>query len=134
MRKNYQHFFIILAGIISFIISLILYIKSYELYQDEWGTDISFNTDYLVALMLSILIIVYGICSIKKLFEIKLFIKLVSSSILTFYSLGIFFKAISKGKEFVSFQNYLYIGLVAGCFLGSFIINFINKKSQVEVE
>ena len=40
-KNNLNKLFFLIASISSFIISLILYIKSFELYQDEWGTDIT---------------------------------------------------------------------------------------------
>lgn len=128
-KNNLNKLFFLIASISSFIISLILYIKSFELYQDEWGTDISFNNDYIVALIVSVLFIVYNITSFKTN-KYNIHFKLTTFSIITLYSLGTFFKAISKGKAFITCSNYLFIGIVTIFITIGYILTFIKENKK----
>ena len=126
------------GSFISLVISLVLYIKSYSFYSDEWGTDISFNEDYSVAFVFSLILSAYFlyslVCSIKK--EEPMFTEwagLASSGLASFYPLGKFFKAlfkaINKGNEFnyAGYQAYLYIGLVVLSIFLYFLFIVIEK-------
>lgn len=123
----------ILIGIVGFsmfVISLILYINSFELYQDEWGTDISFNSDYIVAIIISIIIMVYGLLNYKYDNQYYNIISCMASSIISFYTLGVFFKAISKGQAFDFCKNYLFIGIVSFTFILLFGYNYIKEHKK----
>ncbi len=109
----------IILGSVLVLTSLSVYILSIVPY--DGGFDASL--DYLVILICSIIFLVYCIYAIVKS-ERNLTIPRIltlglCSSIGGLYSLGVFFKAmtkaLAKGKEFVytSYQMYLYIGIVA---------------------
>ena len=124
------------AGLISFIFSLVFYILSYEFYQDEYGTDISFNSDYLVAMIISIALLSYGIYKIYCLKGNKedtlafYYFSISVTSILSFYPLGVFFKAINKKKDAMDYLSYLAIGVVCLCLLVYFAFDLISKRKQ----
>lgn len=115
-------FFLIVASFL-LIYGLVKYIQSYSFYQDEYGTDISFNNDYLIMLLGGLMMLTYNIYSLKvnlsshkdEYFEIFI---TTFHALFSFYPLGVFFKAlfkaISKNKSF-DFQGnviYLVLGLI----------------------
>ena len=119
---------LLLSGLMIFSFSLIKYILSFEFYQDEWGTDISFNSDYLIALIIGILVITLSLYYlIKKDNKINHLISFLLTTILSFYSLGVLFKALNKGENFSDYQNYFYIGLVSFMLFIYFAISLYEK-------
>jgi len=134
----YKYVFLSLSACLSFVFSLVKYIQSYEIYSDEWGTDISFNLDYVIAILVSLTFLVYGIYQIiiikkgNQSTNALAYIGLVVSSLLSFYPLGVFFKAINKQKPVADYLNYLYLGVVAFFLLISFVFSYLslNKKSK----
>ena len=139
-KELFKKIFLVSASLISLVISLILYIKSYEFYSDEYGTDISFNEDYSVAVIVSLVIFGYLMYTLIKYIKkeeavyFNDFIGLASTAIVSFYSLGKFFKnlfkAIQKGKEFAfqSYQAYLFIGLVVLMIFIYFVIIVVENR------
>ncbi len=126
-----------IAGVISFVINLINYVQSYEYYADEVGTDIEFNSDYVVAMLVSLSIIaagVYAIVTIKKDINnansFNSILGSVSSALVSFYSLGVLFKALNKGKAFEDYTLYLYIGLFSLALFAYFIFSYFESKKQ----
>ena len=123
-KELFKKIFLLSSSLISLVISFILYVKSYAYYSDEYGTDISFNEDYSVAIVVSLILFGYLLYSLiqflkkEEATDLSDIIGLTTTAIVSFYSLGKFFKnlfkAINKGKEFLftSYQAYLYIGLV----------------------
>ena len=122
---------LLLVGLSSTIISIILYINSFEIYKDEWGTDISFNEDYVIAILLSLVVLIYGITNITNPNNnaFSLVVTLLSS-ITTFYTLGVFFKAISKNKPFNENYAYLYIGIISLFILDYGIFSILENKNK----
>ena len=112
-------------------ISVSLFILSFEIYNDGYGTDISFNLDMIIFFICGVAILVYGIYSIyayKKHLSM-LFAYYASFSVitvlLTFYPLGVFFKALAKGKSFVEYQEYLYLGVFGFIILIYLIFSYL---------
>ena len=114
---------LIVASLFSFIISLILFIKSYSYYSDEQGTSISFNEVYVIALLISLIALTYLSYKLYKSIkgvEVKgeTYVKLTSTALICGYTLGGFFKALFKAlSKKVSFsfeanQVYFYIGIL----------------------
>jgi TRAP-type C4-dicarboxylate transport system permease small subunit len=119
---------LIVLGLFLSVLFLVFYIKSYSFYQDEYGTDISFNNDYLILTLLGLIVLVYGIISLYTLLKNKEnhyfnISSLCFTGLGGFYGLGIFFKQISKGKEFASNQHYLYLGIMLTLLFVYFVIN-----------
>jgi hypothetical protein len=52
---------IMATGFAAFVLSLVLYIRSFVISSDEYGTSVSFSKDYLVLIILSLLLIGIGI-------------------------------------------------------------------------
>ena len=126
----------IVLGAFVVLTSLVMFILSYEIYKDEYGTDISFNSDYVVSLLIGLIILFYGIISLKGgvngAYEIS---GMLSGSLIGFYSLGVFFKAFSKAVfikkvafDYVANQTYLYIGLLGLIILAFYAVSYFAKK------
>ena len=64
MKNKLKYLFILLAFLTGLVISTVLYVQSFEFYQDEWGTDISFSSDYLIAIVITICGLVYSLISL----------------------------------------------------------------------
>lgn len=126
MKNKLKYLFILLAFLTGLVISTVLYVQSFEFYQDEWGIDISFSSDYLVAIVITICGLVYSLVSLIKDKPFDKSAWLIISSIICFYTLGVFFKGVNKHKEFSSIQNYLYVGLVSLFSCGYNIVLFLE--------
>lgn len=122
---------------ISAILSLIFMIQSYEFYSDEWGTDISIDSDYLVLLIISITLLVAGIYLIytyNKIYNSNVVMgcMFVSSLLFGLYPLGRFFRALAKGSTYVEAQWYLYVALIGVALLGLVIYKYIKTKKALD--
>ncbi len=129
----------IIIGAFITIVSVVMFIQSYEKYSDEFGTDISFNNDYVILLLIGLTILIYGIITFKTENSLSYQISgMVISSLVSFYSLGVFFKALNKAildKEksfdFLDNQLYLYVGIVGALILGYYTVSyFVTKKNH----
>lgn len=106
---------LIVAGCFIVLSSLVLFIKSYSIYQDEYGTDISFNSDYVVSLLCGVVVTIYACAQLKGMQNQErtyYLCSMVVSTLIGFYPLGVFFKAMNKHKLFADYQNYLLIGVL----------------------
>lgn len=136
LQKIKLIFSIIIAGFVT-TISLILFIQSFSVYKDEWGTDISFNSDYVVALLVGIALLMNAIVSIKTGSEVSNCIcGITISFLICFYPLGVFFKALNKAMlknakfDFIGNQAYLYIGILGLLILIYYIISYLEIKKN----
>ena len=125
----------VVVGFVSFVLSLVKYIMSFEKYSDEWGTDISFNEDYIVAIMISLIILGYAIyCLVVSIKNQEIaettgtFIGAIISCLIAFYPLGVLFKALNKEKPFMDYLNYLFVGLFGIALLVYFIFSYLEKR------
>lgn len=105
-------------SLILIIISLTMFSLSFQNENDGWGTDVSFDMDSVVIFLCGLSFLCYGIYSIyayKKKISCKTAYygaAFVTSALLAFYPLGVFFKAMAKGKPFLENQEYLYVGIL----------------------
>ena len=99
-----------------FIASLVFYIQSYSVWDDDGAaTDYSFDKEMLIFMIVSAIIFgycVYFILSKNISPYLPYYIAMAVSTIGAAYCFSVFFKAIAKGKEFSTVQNYFIIGLV----------------------
>lgn len=140
LLSKYKSLIIALVGILVFSFGLCLFIQSYEFYKDEWGTDISFNEDYIICMVVGIIITVYGL--VKQFRNVGEKAYLLTGGLITLiigcYSLGTFFKqlfkAIEKSKafEYASYQVYLYLGIISLAILFYFIIFYLANNYKKE--
>lgn len=127
---------VVAFGSILAIISIIYFAQSYSFYQDEWGTDISFDNDSIVMLLCSIAILIYGIYSViaykKSLSSKNVYYGSfgVVACLISFYPLGRFFRALAKGSTFVNCQDYLYISIIGIVMLFYLIFSYLNEKKN----
>lgn len=131
-----KNIMIIVISVLFIAISLIYLIQSYTYYSDEWGTDISIDSDYLVLLICSICILIYGICSLiayKNTTSCKNSYYAcfgVASALIAFYPLGIFFKSLAKEIPYKDCQGYLYIGIIGLAFIMYLIFSYFENKKN----
>lgn len=96
-------------GISIIVFSLIMLIFSCEIYSDEYGTDVNFNSDYIVILLIGIITLGYSIFNYyfekTNIYQICM---LLGTFIVSSYSLGVFLKAFNKAI----IKKYLLIFLV----------------------
>ncbi len=101
-------------------LSLILIIVSLTMFSLSFQNenDVSFDMDSVVIFLCGLSFLCYGIYSIyayKKKISCKTAYygaAFVTSALLAFYPLGVFFKAMAKGKPFLENQEYLYVGIL----------------------
>ena len=138
MKINVKKALLIAIPALIIIFNLVMYIQSYTYYSDEWGTDISFDSDYLVYILCGIALLIPAIIDVRRgnaRFQYNVS-GVVIGSLLGFYPLGVFFKAlfkaISKGKpfDFIENQMYLYIGIIGIVFLAYMIYSLIDYKKE----
>lgn len=136
-NKKIFNYLILAFSILFFVVNLVYYIQSYSYYSDEYGTDISFDTDSLVSMIVGVcLIVCSSIFLTKESYDFKqksLYVSgLVVTSLYTFYPLSVFIKAFvkasAKGEPFVftKHQDYLYIGLLALVLFAAVLVKFIS--------
>lgn len=96
--------------------SLIVFIMSIEVYDDGYGTEFSVSTDYVVAMIMSTIILIYSIYCIVKPNGNLVFARILTlgltGSIGGLYSIGAFAKKLIKGNNYPDVQLYLYFGLI----------------------
>ncbi len=137
----------IAAAALMFTFALVLYIQSF--YYEDYGAgsfEISFNKDYLVAIFVSLIILVCTVVALNNylkdrkngaLFDVAYGVVVTVSS---FYSLGVFLKALtkgaSKGKDlapiYAENQIYLYFGLVTLLMLIAFAVQMYGKYKKTK--
>lgn len=125
---------LIAIAVLIITISIVMFSLSFEIYDDGYGTDISFDMDYIVLMCCGIALLIYGILDIisyrrQKSTKIAVYSCFgVISSLLSFYPLGVFFKAISKGKPYLENQEYLYIGIIGLLMLAYIIFSYLSTS------
>lgn len=126
---------IVLSSIL-IILSIIFLVKSFNIYKDEWGCDISIDNDYLVILIASISLLIYGIymlyshISNKYDYNIAFGSLFVCNILLAFYPLGSFFKALAKKEKYIDCQWYLYIGLFGLILFVLLTVKYFKRKKK----
>ena len=124
-----QLLFVFLASVLV-ITSLTVYILSIVAY--EGGFDA--NVDYLVYLILSIIILIHSIYGIVRPNGNLVYAKILTlglvSSIGGLYSLGQFFKKLTKGYDYVDIQLYLYMGIICLILVAIALFEYLETKKQ----
>lgn len=125
----------IVLGAFALIISFIFFIKSKEVWSDDYGTDISFNNDYVVAMIISVIILVHGIAQLVSSSPFTTVVcNTTASGVVCFYSLGVFFKPLMKALSkhvafsFDDYQVYLYIGIFALILFVYYVVSYLEIK------
>lgn len=133
---------LLLSGVFIFVFGLVLFIQSYSFYQDEYGLEISFESDFIICMIIGIIIFIYSLLWTLREENHKLYPLMggLSSMIISSYSFGIFFKqlgkALSKNKafEYLAYQNYLYIGFITLAITIYFVILYVINKKQGKLD
>ncbi len=147
-KNNWYKFLILSIGSILFVVFLVLFIQSKYTEFDGFATDISFNEDYLVCMIVALLTGGLGLVLVldKKKTNISDLTAytaygVATSSFVSFYSLGVFLKkltkAIQKNKalDMAKYGKYLIIGLVFLAILIAIIVTIVvikNKKKNTK--
>jgi len=136
MNKLKNTLFILIPSLL-ILMGLIFYIQSFEVYSDEWGTDISFDTDYLVFIICGIALLIISINQITSNNKNVYYGGSITiGALLGFYNLGSFFKGLFKAMsknanfDFMSNQQYLYIGIIGIVIFIYFVISYIDYKKN----
>lgn len=121
------------------ILYLVLFIKSYEYYSDEYGTDISFDEDMLTLLIVGVIVLAIGIISIvyfkkeKSMYEVNLYGYGTIGLIMTFKPLGEMFRAIAKDKALTTIVDYLLWSFVGMFIIARVVIYYLdNHKKEIK--
>ena len=147
VKKLIKSLIVLAVGIASFILCLIQCIHSFSKEFDGWGTDISIDENYLVALVASLILIVFGIFLLvmvkkKKDYTIGIYtFPIIITILISFYSLGVFFKGVNKqllkdvdfSTAFANNVSYLCLGLAVIVVLSYFILDlfiYLEKKNK----
>ena len=124
-----QLLFVFLAAVLV-VTSLSVYILSIEVY--DGGFDAS--TDYLVYLILSTIILIYSIYVIVRpngnLVMGRIITLGLTSTIGGLYSLGQFFKKLTKGSAYVDIQLYLYMGIICVTLVAIAVFEYLETKKD----
>lgn len=139
--KNYnllsKILFLVASGLF-LIFSIILFAFSFESYDDGWGIDFSFNTDYSLLMFLGIALTAYTAYNLfafiknKDIKDLPYYVFGTLAFVGAGYNLGVFFKAMSKGKEYQGYQLYLYFGLVCLVLIAAIVFKYLSKKNNNE--
>lgn len=133
--------FTTLFGLFVTILYLVLSIKSYEKYDDGFGTDISMDMDLVVLFIAGLIILIVGIydlyLSVKTKEGLSLNIKmaytyggLTLGAVTCLYPLGMMFKSIAKKKGQTVITNYLECAIFGGFILAGASLLFLDLRKN----
>lgn len=131
-----KRWLIVIFAAVFMIITAVLFGLSLEIYDDGYGTDVSFDMDMIVCFLCGIALLVYGIYSLyalkkKKSMQLAYYGAFgVIAVLTTFYPLGVFFKAMAKKKPFLENQDYLYLGILGLILLIYLIVSYLGDKQE----
>ena len=128
------------ASVLALAFSLYLLVASFTKFDDGYGINYQFNETYLIATFISLSFVFFFIYTIihmlvkgKDDFANELnVILLVDSCLISFYSLGAFFKALSDKASFVFKDQalFLFIGIVGFFIAAGFLLKILNNKQK----
>ncbi len=139
--KNYNllsKILFVVATSLFLILSIVLLATSFESYDDGWGIDFSFNKDYLILVIVGIALTTYEAYTLyaeiknKELNDLPYYLFGTLAIVGAGYNLGVFFKAVAKGKDYLSNQMYLYFGLVCLVLVIAIAFKYLAKKNNKE--
>ena len=141
-KSNIKYVIMICLSAILVVFSLVFVILSFEKYDDGYGVDYSFDYDWIMALIVSIGLIIYSLFSFRNYQKQEsnknnnIITILTLNTLVCFYDLGVFFKAlfkaISKGNKF-NFSEYVYYFIFGLLFLISTIVIIILKRKDIKL-
>ncbi len=99
------------------------------------GSGVDINFDYVIAIIAALIILFYAIHTIiiesASTYMYTAIMFGITAVILVAYSLGVFFKAMNKGKAFADYSGYLYLSIIVlVLYLAVFITGFIIYKKK----
>lgn len=143
-KPNYAKWLpLAMTGIMTFGCALVSFIISYEFYQDEYGTDISFNEDMIVVMIIGLIVALFAFVALSKRKEVvkEAYISgTLISAMACFYPMGVFFKSLFKSLskkqefDFSSYQNYLFIGIIALFVLVYMIVSLVQLYKNMKAK
>ena len=134
--KLFANISLIILATAMFTYYLVKYIMSFEIWDDGFGTDYSFNSDYVVLSLIGLIFLIYAIYNLVTYYKnnynpnVMYATFALAASVGTFYPLGVFFKAMAKGKAYVDYQDYFYIALASLVFLCFVIFTYLSKTNK----
>lgn len=135
LRKNSElikrSLIILFAGIL-ITVAIVLFSLSIEPYDGGFDADM----DSIVLLFCGIALLIYGIYSVyalkkNKSLQIAYYGSFGAISVLiSFYPLGVFFKAMAKNKPFIENQEYLYVGILGLVMIAYLIFSYMSEQKK----
>lgn len=137
-QKLIYNILLLATSIVATVVSLILFISSFK-FDDSWGKDLSFCTDYVILLVSSFSFVLLFVYRLMRGDQAKVLyfnlIMILNGTIFGFYPLGIFFKNLNKKIDFVNdgyvftdARLYLALGIVGICFLLAMTAKYFRDK------
>lgn len=125
----------LLFGTFVFGLYLVLAIKSYSYYSDEYGTDISVDGDCVTLALIGLFVAIVGIVMIvraKKDLTVNVNqVITVIGFVMTFYPLGLAFKMLAKKKPESSIDYFLWA--IFGAFMLAYgVIDYIDGRKKLD--
>lgn len=127
------------GGLAGFITFLVMFIQSYSVSTDEWGTSVSSNGDYMVASLLFFFLTCVGAYQIYRTIKGQRSLHIWSlhlsiGSLISFiYALAMLIKAYNKGKPVNDYWVWTIVSIVLlAIFVVLYIILFkaLKRKEQ----
>ncbi|MDE7263170.1 MAG: hypothetical protein K2N64_00735 [Anaeroplasmataceae bacterium] len=135
LKKNSEFIkrsLIILFAIILIAISITLFSLSIEPYEGGFDADM----DSVVLMFCGLALLIYGSYSVyalkrNKPLQVAYYGTFGAISVLiSFYPLGVFFKAIAKNKPFIENQEYLYVGILGLVMIAYLVFSYISEQKK----
>jgi hypothetical protein len=146
LSKLIKNLSFLASGIFVFVLGLVKYIKSASV--EDYGADgkeFVADNNYLIMLLVGLIVVsyfgyeLYILLTKKEAYRYaSVLASITSTSLCSFYTLGVFFKALfkamAKGKEFVfvDYSSYLFIGIIALFLLVASCANYFVLKDKKE--
>ena len=114
---------------------MIFVMNIYYVYAWKNNKNNNIDEDYVVALVIGAAILAYSIVNLvakssstkKNCYYLSFG---VTSALIAFYPLGIFFKSLAKEVPYLECQAYLYVGIIGLFFLGYVLMSYLSEKKK----
>lgn len=138
MNKKILNYILILLSVVLLGISIYYFATSFSFYQDEYGTDISFDNDQMVLMLSAVVLLIFSIYKLvadnKNTFnKDSVYISFgIISIVNSLYDFGAFFKAIAKEKPVLENLDYCFSGIVFGVLFAYILVSYLleSKKNK----
>ena len=105
--------FVLAASLLTLVL-LVVFIKSFYVDDDGYGTTYGSNLDYFVLLVIAVCVLIYSITYLLNKNTKKVFYTTfgIATCLGSLYPLGLYFKNLAKGKDTFTLDSFFSYGLV----------------------